>query len=246
MLKNKLIRRILFMLASVCCVMGCIQLYIIKEKQAGQLLDLNKNIDVRQDEAQSDTYFEVSVSYEAELNKSINDLKETQDKVRLLQLKYDLSTLLEEKSNEDENSYAVYEKYLRLRQGEVARIDGAEDLSEWGMFGFLDGHFSGTTFPINEGMLLQYGNTTNIWEYLLPRCVIITDPDLKFGFMNARAGMDFDEIQENAYEAEIKKGFMYWSEQEVYYIQYTDQYYQYIFLSDYLDGRDSWLLVSYL
>lgn len=117
-------------------------------------------------------------------------------------------------------------------------------MSEWGMFSFLDGHFSGVTFSINDDIMIQYINTTDIWEYLLPRCIIITSGDTNFGFMNARAGMNFEEIQQSAYEEEVREGFMYWYEQEVYYIRYTDDYYEYIFLSDYPDGKDSWLMIS--
>lgn len=112
------------------------------------------------------------------------------------------------------------------------------------MFSFLDGHFSGVTFSINDDIMIQYINTTDIWEYLLPRYIIITSGDTNFGFMNARAGMNFEEIQQSAYEEEVREGFMYWYEQGVYYIRYTDDYYEYIFLSDYPDGKDSWLMIS--
>ena len=245
MLEKKVLTRTAFLFISIFSIVNSGLLYILKEKQAAQLSAIQNNREWEQDEVQHNAHLENSVSFASALNNSRNELTKWQNKVRLLQLKCDFSALLEEKSNEDESPYAVYEKYLRLRQGEMARIDGVEDLSEWGKFGYLNGHFSGATVPVNEGMMLQYGgNPENVWEYLLPGCVIITAPDMGFGFMSARAGMDFEEIQQNAYDAEVKKGFMYWSEQEVYYIEYTDAYYCYTFISDYPDGRDSWLLVS--
>lgn len=86
-----------------------------------------------------------------------------------------------------------------MKQGELARIENIEDLSECG----------------------------------------------KVGFMNARAEMNFEKIQENAYAGKIQEGFMYWWEEKVYYIQYTDEYYEYVFLSNDQDGRDSRLIVSH-
>lgn len=233
---------ILLILFSICCGLVCIKLYVIKEKQADRLLELR--MDISQGYSQSDLDIENTVLFEEKLNESKDHLRDRQDEFLLLQLKYDLISLLEEKSNEDENPYAVYEKYLQLKQGELARIEEDTDLSEWGRLGFLNGHFSGVTFSINKDMMIQYRNENNVWEYLLPRCLIITSSDMNMGFMNARAGMNFEEIQQNAYEEEIIEGFMYWYEQEVYYIRYIDGYYEYIFLSDYQDGRDSWLIIS--
>lgn len=80
----------------------------------------------------------------------------------------------------------------------------------------------------------------NLWV----RKMIILDWEL-LGFMDARAGMDFEEIQKNAYVGEIQEGFMYSWEEKVYYIRYTDEYYEYIFLSGDQDGSDSWLIVSH-
>lgn len=146
---------------------------------------------------------------------------------------------------EDENTCTVYEKYFQMKQGELARIEKLEDLSECAIFGFLNGHFGGVIFQIDQGMWLQYSNDNDIEEELLPRSLIITDSAIDLGFMDARAGMNFEEIQQNAYAGEIEEGFMYWWEEKVYYIRYTDEYYEYIFLSGEPDGRDSWLLVSH-
>ena len=38
---------------------------------------------------------------------------------------------------------------------------------------------------------------------------------------------------------------MYFYEAPVYYIQYTDQFYEYTFISDFEDGKDSWLIVDH-
>lgn len=148
---------------------------------------------------------------------------------------------------EDENTCTVYEKYFQMKQGELACIEKLEDLSECAKFGFLNGHFGGVIFQIDQGMWLQYSNdnVNDIEEELLPRSLIITDSAIDLGFMDARAGMNFEEIQQNAYAGEMEEGFMYWWEEKVYYIRYTDEYYEYIFLSDEPDGRNSWLLVSH-
>lgn len=178
-----------------------------------------------------------------------NSVNELMNKIQLLRLKYELMLLVEKQSNliEGKNSYTVYEKYFQMKQGELARIEKLEDLSECGKFGFLNGHFGGVIFQIDRCMWLQYSSDTvnEIEEELLPRSLIITDSSMNLGFMDARAGMNFEEIQENAYAGEIQEGFMYWWEEKVYYIRYTDEYYEYIFLSSEQDGRDSWLIVSH-
>lgn len=56
--------------------------------------------------------------------------------------------------------------------------------------------------------------------------------------------MDFAQIQENAYAAEIQEGFMYFEDGVVYYIQYADEFYNYTFVSNFEDGGDSWLIVD--
>lgn len=148
---------------------------------------------------------------------------------------------------DDENPCLKYEKYFQMKQGELARIEKLEDLSECGKFGFLNSHFGGVVFQIDEGVLVQYSNdiVSDIDEELLPRSLIIMDSFLNLGFMDARAGMDFEEIQKNAYVGEIQEGFMYSLEEKVYYIRYTDEYYEYTFFSSDQDGSDSWLIVSH-
>lgn len=174
------------------------------------------------------------------------ELDEIEEQWKRLQINYNLQKLLEEKWNGEDDPRFLYEKYFRVKQGELARIEKVDDLSYCGMLGFLNGHFSGSTFTINDGMLLQYTNSApgSIWESGLPRAVIITESS-KYGFMDARAGMDFGEIQRNAYEAPVQEGFMYFYEAPVYYIQYTDQFYEYTFISDFEDGKDSWLIVDH-
>ncbi|MDE6844383.1 MAG: hypothetical protein K2J99_01265 [Lachnospiraceae bacterium] len=158
----------------------------------------------------------------------------------------DRDAILLEEQEKNENSNMVYDKYFRLEQGELARIEGVEDLSACGMFGFLNSHFGGVTFDIDEDILVQYRNDSMspVLEHELPRAIIITGPDADMGFMDARAGMNFVQIQENAYETDIQEGFMYFDDGIVYYIQYMDEHYDYIFISDYEDGRDSWLVVE--
>ncbi|MGN0280455.1 MAG: hypothetical protein ACI4C4_13975 [Lachnospiraceae bacterium] len=137
------------------------------------------------------------------------------------------------------NGSTVYiDRYFRI---------GKEDLTECGKVGFLNGHFGGVIFQIDQGMWLQYSsdNVNDLEEELLPRSLIITDDSMNLGFMDARAGMNFEEIQENAYAGEIQEGFMYHREEKVYCIQYSDEYYEYIFLSNNQDGRDSELIVPH-
>lgn len=101
------------------------------------------------------------------------------------------------------NGSTVYiDRYFRIEK---------EDLTECGKVGFLNGHFGGVVFQIDQGMWLQYSsdNVNDIEEELLPRSLIITDDSMNLGFMDARAGMNFEEIQENAYAGEIQEGFMY-------------------------------------
>ena len=231
------------------------RIYCAGEKQVVFFDELENYME--QDSAQNATIFTFGNNMElaAKVEKKKNELSELQHELQLLQLKYDLATLLEEKSNEEENSFLNYEKYFRLRQGELARIEGIEALSECGaFFGFLNEHFSGPTFQVGNSILVQYPNsisieewfpnTISIEEYLLPNTVIVTDSSANLGYMDARAGMNFEEIQENAYTKEVQEGFMYEEESKVYYIEYADAYYKYIFLSEYENGRDSWLLVS--
>ncbi len=175
-----------------------------------------------------------------------NELDEIEEKTQYLQLYYRLLTLLETTSNEikDESPVLVYEKYFQLQEGELTRICGIEDMEECRSIGYLDSHFGGPVISINQNLYVQYGNISDIYEYQLPGHIIITGSNIDLGFMGARAGMDFLQIQENAHEEEIQEGFMYTADMTVYYIEFTDGFYDYIYYSDYPDGRDSCLIIS--
>ena len=154
--------------------------------------------------------------------------------------------LVEKKGNEDEDSYIIYEKYFRMKQGEMLRIENSDDLSVCGMWGHLNSHFGGVTFGTVEDILIQYGNDSmsEPREYELPRALIIFNKNENRGPMEALAGLNFAQIQEALHETEIQDGFMYFEDGTVYYIQYEDAYYAYTFVSDYEDGRESWLIID--
>ena len=193
---------------------------------------------------------ETDSAIRAELNEQLkkreNELDEIEEKTQYLQLHYRLLTLLENTSNEikDENPVLVYEKYFRLNEGELARICGINDMEECGRIGYLDSHFGGPVISINQNLYVQYGNISDIYEYQLPDSIIITGSNIDLGFMGARAGMNFLEIQENAHEEEIQEGFMYTEDWKVYYMEFSDGFYDYTYYSDYPDGRDSCLIIS--
>ena len=181
-----------------------------------------------------------------QLKKRENELNEIEEKTQYLQLYYRLLTLLENTSNKlkDENPALVYDKYFRLNEGELARICGIEDMEECRRIGYLDSHFGGAAISINQNFYVRYGNISDIYEYQFPGSIIITGSNIDLGFMGARAGMDFLQIQENAYEEEVQEGFMYTEDWKVYYIEFSDGFYDYIYYSDYPDGRDSCLIIS--
>ena len=136
-----------------------------------------------------------------------------------------------------------YEKYFQFKQGELARIEGIENAEDCSKMGYLNSHFGGITFEVDDGVHVQYSNIASIEEELLPNGVIIMNPNSELGFMNAKVGMNFEEIQKNAYKEDINKGFMYSEDLEVYYIKYADDYYEYTFISQNADGSNSWLLI---
>ncbi|MCM1232909.1 MAG: hypothetical protein NC489_22515 [Ruminococcus flavefaciens] len=175
-----------------------------------------------------------------------DELNEIEEKTQYLQLQYSLLTLLETNSNKikDETPVLVYEKYFQLRQGELARIEGIGNMAEEWKTGYLDSYYKWPAVLIDDNLYVQYANTYEIREYELPRNILITGSDIELGFMGARAGMNFQEIQENAYEKEIQEGFMYDEDLTVYYIEFTDDFYDYIYYSDYPDGKNSWLIIS--
>ena len=189
---------------------------------------------------------EIRTQLHEQLKKRENELDEIEEKTQYLQLYYRLLTLLETTSNQlkDENPVLVYDKYFRLNEGELARICGIEDMEECGRIGYLDSHFGGPVISINQNLYVQYGNISDIYEYQFPGSIIITGSNIDLGFMGARAGMDFLQIQENAHEEEVQEGFMYTEDWKVYYMEFTDGFYDYIYYSDYPDGRDSCLIIS--
>lgn len=144
---------------------------------------------------------------------------------------------------ENENPILVYEKYFQLKQGELTRICGIEDMSECWRTSYIDSHFTFPAIAIDRNLYVQYTNIFDICEDELPRNILITGSNIDLGFMGARAGMNLQEIQENAYEKEIQEGFMYTEDWQVHYIEYTDGFYDYIYYSDYPDGKNAWLII---
>lgn len=244
--KNNIRSMIIFAIFSLMCITGCVWLYFYEGKQRDELRI--QEIKVLQDSLQSQKPSDCSAEekFEKILSERREALRITEEKVGRLQAEIDLLSLLERKSNEGRGTDRVYDKYFLLRQGKLARVEGITDISECGRFGFLNSHFGGTTFEIDEGILVQYGNVNAISEYLLPIALIIFNPDCDFGFMGARAGMDFEEIQERAHAEEISEGFMYNEEITEYYIRYADEYYEYFYCSDEPSGAGSWLMIRQL
>lgn len=175
-------------------------------------------------------------------------LDELEQEAGLFQMKYDLLKFVETQGNTQGAAVWVYQKYFHVRQGELARIAGIEELADCGTYGFLNNPFSGVVFELYDGITLQYknGTTSQIEEYGLPIAVVITGKESGLGFMEARAGMDFRQIVQSAYEEEIKQGFMYFSNDCIYYIQYTDDVFRYTFVSENEDGSGSKLIVTQL
>lgn len=192
------------------------------------------------------TQYVVSGEYGEQLKEQEKQLRDRKEELQLLQLKNNLLDLVEKKGNEDEDSYIIYEKYFRMKQGEMLRIEDSDDLSVCGMWGHLNSHFGGVTFGTVEDILIQYGNDSmsEPREYELPRALIIFNKNENRGPMEALTGMNFAQIQEALHETEIQEGFMYFEDGTVYYIQYEDARYAYTFVSDYEDGRGSWLVID--
>lgn len=162
-------------------------------------------------------------------------------------------TLYNQKSKEANDSTEIkegscsdtlYEECFGLKQGELARSMNIKSADELGKEGFLNSHFGGITIGVGEGIYVQYSNTDSILEDILPCGIIIESDNTELGFMGARAGMNFGEIQDNAYATKVKRGFIYNEEIQVYYLEYLDEFYRYLFLSYNPDGSDSWLLIE--
>ncbi|MDE7184205.1 MAG: hypothetical protein K2O40_06975 [Lachnospiraceae bacterium] len=247
--RRSILRLALAVFYSIGCITVTMCLYYIREKQSDLLLKTSSDTEWGK---QSDLVLETSPDIEWEnhdvlLSEKREELKTLREELQLLQIKYDLQKLVKEKYDEADPR-SKYEKYFHIEQGELARIERIEDLQTCGTFGFLNGHFSGVIFEISEGIQVQYSNavTGSVWESYKPNTLIITDAEPNLGFMGARAGMNFAEIQKNALPGEIRQGFMYFYEAPVYYMEYQDAFYQYTFLSDHEDGSGSWMLVNYI
>ena len=76
-----------------------------------------------------------------------------EESLQRLRLECKLEELLEEKSNEGQGdeSYLIYEKYFKLRQGKLARCMNISNAEELGREGFLNSHFTGITIRIQKG-----------------------------------------------------------------------------------------------
>lgn len=92
---------------------------------------------------------------------------------------------------------------------------------------------------------MQYGNLMYIEEDNDNNGLIIDNPELDFGYMGARAGMDFEEIQSHTGECEVQEGFMYTESSKVYYMEFDDGYYHYVYMSEDPEGKNySWLTID--
>lgn len=175
-------------------------------------------------------------------------LREKQADISRFRERYAVLAMLEEKENQAARKLCpdrMYEKYFRLKEGELARIEGVEDAEQVGCLGSLNSHFTSFAFEIHMGMWVQYSDKGYIVEYNTPGAIVIENPDVDLGYMDARAGMNFEEIQDRAGVGEIQTGFMYTSSYEIYYLEYEADGYVYRYLSDQPDGTDSWLEISY-
>ena len=187
---------------------------------------------------------EILTGLESELQDWIGREPELQE----LQNKYELITLLEETENHVAREMCpetMYDKYFGIRQGELARVQGIEDVDSCGATGMLNSHMSGLIFLIGEEIWVQYGNRNEIDEELTASRLIIDNPELDFGYMGARAGMDFEEIQSHTGECEVQEGFMYTESRKVYYMEFDDGYYHYVYMSEDPEGKNySWLTID--
>lgn len=71
------------------------------------------------------TQYVVSGEYGEQLKEQEKQLCDRKEELQLLQLKNNLMELVEKKGNEDEDSYIIYEKYFRMKQGELLWIENS-------------------------------------------------------------------------------------------------------------------------
>ncbi len=246
-MKKLLIERYAFYLLSLICIGGCFWIHAFKTDQMGVFAHLEVEKGQEQEGLCHGEEIEnvIRTDLNAQLIDKQNEWDEVEEKTQRLRLQSHYLELLDTKSNEvkDESPPLVYEKYFQLKQGELTRICGIEDISECWRTGFINSHFSFPAVSIGDNLYVQYTNLFEIHEYELPRNILITGSNVELGFMDARAGMNFQEIQENAYEKEIQEGFMYNEDLTVYYVEFTNGFYDYIYYSDCPDGRDTWLII---
>lgn len=251
-MKSDRVKISLMTVCSIACMAGCMALYHEREEQnmtlQNMVSDFAKEDAAPSGEGQKDMpQSRVNPAPAVVTGEQEAALGGLEDEWQLLQIKWDIQKLLKEKGADSTNPKMIYEKYFRLKQGELARLEGIENLDECEKFPFLDSHFGGVVFGMDENVWVQYRNDISgpIWEYLTPGAIIITDSVPHMGIMGTLAGMDFAQIQENLYETEIQEGFIYNEESTVYYLQYGDEFYDYIFCSTQEDGGNSWLMIEH-
>lgn len=227
---------------SIACMAGCAALYHEREEQNKALQHMVSEF-TKEDAPRSLTASKSTV----DAGEQEAALQELEDAWQLLQIKWEIQKRLKEKGADIANPQMIYEKYFRLKQGEMARLEGIERLDECGMFPLLDSHFGGVAMGMDESVWVQYRNNAfgSIWDYLTPSAIVVTDSAPQMGFMGTLAGMNFAQIQENLYETEVKEGFIYHEDRKVYYLQYGDKFYDYIFWSEDEDGSHAWLNIEH-
>lgn len=236
----------LFYLFSVWCIVSCLWLYRI-ERNAAEPREPEVEIPSQDVSETQDVGNAYADSLEDILLQSEKTLREKQEDIDRFRERYAVLALLEEKENQAARELCpdrMYEKYFRLKEGELARIEGVEDAEQVGCMGNLNSHFTSFAFEIHMDMWVQYSDKGYIVEYDTPGAIVIENPDIDLGYMDARAGMNFEEIQKRAGIGEIQTGFMYTSDYEIYYLEYEEAGYLYRYLSEYPDGTDSWLEIN--
>lgn len=239
----KIIKEILIYFISVGCMALCVFLYKARQElfSSGELQAAMGEEEIYDVNARSHRYQNKMENLLSSMESALNEAQSEADHLRE---RYDLLVMLEEKENQAAREISpdiMYEKYFRLREGEMARLTGAEDADIIPVESRLNSHFSFFIFEIRPDMWVQYADSVSIYEDGLPTGILIESSEVDLGFMDARAGMNFEEIQENACESEIQTGFIYAAELEVYYIKYEDEGYIYNYISLYEDGTNSWL-----
>lgn len=236
----------LFYLFSAWCIVSCLWLYRI-ERNAAESKEPEVEIPSQDVSKTQDVENAYADALEDILSQSEKNLREKQEDINRFRERYAVLTMLEEKENQAARELCpdrMYEKYFRLKEGELARIEGVEDAEQVGCMGSLNSHFTSFAFEIHMDMWVQYSDKEYIVEYNTPGAIVIENPDIDLGYRDARAGMNFEEIQESAGIGEIQTGFMYTSAFEIYYLEYEEAGYLYRYLSEDPDGTDSWLEIN--